>query len=77
MNTDNSFILSRVLTHEADTGAFAGELAAKVDTGDVLALRGDLGAGKTAFARAFCQRRAGGRRRGAEPNVYPGANLRP
>ncbi|MFC5531564.1 tRNA (adenosine(37)-N6)-threonylcarbamoyltransferase complex ATPase subunit type 1 TsaE [Cohnella yongneupensis] len=38
---------------EADTVAFATALAALADPGAVLALDGDLGAGKTRFAQAF------------------------
>lgn len=37
------------------TCALAGQIAARVRPGDVLALRGELGVGKTAFARAFIQ----------------------
>lgn len=38
---------------EADTVAFANELAANAEPGTVLAVDGDLGAGKTRFAQAF------------------------
>jgi tRNA threonylcarbamoyl adenosine modification protein YjeE len=38
---------------EADLGLVADVLALSARPGDVLALRGDLGAGKTTFARAF------------------------
>lgn len=38
---------------EADTVDFANELAAMAEPGTVLALDGDLGAGKTRFAQAF------------------------
>ena len=48
---------SRVLASEAETAAFAAKLAAIVRAGDVLALHGDLGAGKTALARAFVRAR--------------------
>src|SRR5512147_2050849 len=43
----------------AATEALARRLAAVARTGDVIALHGDLGAGKTTFARAFIQARAG------------------
>lgn len=39
--------------NETETSAFAAALAAKADTGALLALDGDLGAGKTRFAQAF------------------------
>ncbi len=41
------------------TKALAEKLAARVALGDVLALKGDLGAGKTAFARYLIQALAG------------------
>ena len=47
----------------ADLGAterLAAALAARARVGDVIALRGGLGAGKTAFARGFIRARRGG-----------------
>ncbi len=41
------------LPDEAATAGLARRLAARVRKGDVLALFGDLGSGKTTFARAF------------------------
>jgi len=41
------------LPDEAATAAFAERVAALARRGDVIALRGDLGAGKTSFARSF------------------------
>jgi tRNA threonylcarbamoyladenosine biosynthesis protein TsaE len=41
------------LPDEAATAALAERIAALVQPGDVIALRGELGAGKTSFARAF------------------------
>ncbi len=45
------------LPNEAATAAFAARIAAQARPGDVIALRGDLGAGKTSFARAFIRAR--------------------
>jgi tRNA threonylcarbamoyladenosine biosynthesis protein TsaE len=43
-----------VITHsEEETAAFARELAATLNAGDVLLLSGGLGAGKTAFVRGL------------------------
>ena len=44
----------------AATGRLAAALAARARAGDVIALSGGLGAGKTAFARAFIHARRGG-----------------
>ena len=41
------------LPDEAATAALARDLAARARPGDVIALAGDLGSGKTSFARAF------------------------
>lgn len=38
---------------QADVEAFASRLSQKIAAGDLLALTGDLGAGKTTFSRAF------------------------
>ncbi|NQU60704.1 MAG: tRNA (adenosine(37)-N6)-threonylcarbamoyltransferase complex ATPase subunit type 1 TsaE [Rhodospirillales bacterium] len=46
------------LADEAATGALAAKAARHAVAGDVLALTGELGAGKTAFVRAFINARA-------------------
>ena len=50
-------IIAVNLSNEAATAALAARLAAIARPGDVIALRGGLGAGKTAFARAFIRAR--------------------
>jgi len=45
--------MDRILPHLAATEALAATLAARVHRGDAILLEGELGAGKTAFARAF------------------------
>ena len=45
------------LPDEAATAAFAARVAAVAAEGDIIALKGDLGAGKTTFARAFIHAR--------------------
>ena len=48
------------LADETATAALAARLAALARPGDVIALSGELGAGKTSFARAFIRARGGG-----------------
>lgn len=45
-----------LLKSEADTCKIADEIAEQVKLGDVIALYGELGAGKTFFAQAFCRK---------------------
>lgn len=47
---------------ESELRAFAGELARRLKPGDVVALSGPLGSGKTTFADAIVQALHGGRR---------------
>lgn len=45
--------MHKILKNEQETCAFAQELAQTLKFGDVVALSGDLGAGKSVFARAL------------------------
>src|SRR5215831_17568551 len=47
------------LPDEAATAALAARVSALAATGDIIALKGDLGAGKTTFARHFIRARGG------------------
>ena len=47
------------LSDEAATAALAARIAALARPGDVIALKGELGVGKTSFARAFIRARGG------------------
>lgn len=55
-------VLQRVLADLAATEKLARALAGLVRRGDVIGLAGELGAGKTTFARAFLRARAGAER---------------
>jgi tRNA threonylcarbamoyladenosine biosynthesis protein TsaE len=47
------------LPDEAATAALAARISASAEVGDVIALKGDLGSGKTSFARSFIRARGG------------------
>jgi tRNA threonylcarbamoyladenosine biosynthesis protein TsaE len=47
------------LPDEAATAAFAARISALAAPGDIIALKGDLGSGKTTFARGFIRARGG------------------
>jgi tRNA threonylcarbamoyl adenosine modification protein YjeE len=47
------------LPDEAATAALAARISALAEVGDVIALKGDLGCGKTSFARSFIRAHGG------------------
>ncbi len=51
--------MTRLLADDAATEALGRELAAELNPGDLVILEGDLGAGKTALARAIIRALAG------------------
>ncbi len=64
----------------AETEAVAADLARSLVAGDVVALEGDLGAGKTQFVRGLLRGLGGDARLVSSPtyvllNVYPGGRL--
>ena len=68
---------SVALANETATAHLMADLALLVGPGDVITLSGDLGAGKTAAARAMIRYLANDRRAGsAEPDIHAGAELR-
>ena len=52
-------MMARLLANDAATAALGAELAAELRPGDLVILEGDLGAGKTALARAIIRNLAG------------------
>lgn len=44
-----------IVSNEAETSSFAAQIAQQANPGDVILLEGELGMGKTAFARGFIQ----------------------
>ncbi len=68
---------SLALANETATAHLMADLALLIGPGDVITLSGDLGAGKTAAARALIRYLAGDdAHRGSEPDLHAGAKLR-
>jgi tRNA threonylcarbamoyladenosine biosynthesis protein TsaE len=72
--------LTRVSNSVAETEAIAAELAGRLIGGEVIALEGDLGAGKTQFVRGLVRGLGGEPRAVSSPtymllNVYDGGRL--
>ena len=64
----------RMISHSPDeTLAIGASFAEKAVPGQILALKGDLGAGKTVFAKGFAKARD--RRRRQQPDLYDPAGL--
>ena len=58
--SSGSYSFEAVLADEQATEALMRDIAALIEPGDLITLSGDLGAGKTTFARAFIRHTAGG-----------------
>ena len=77
LTTSGGSSFAVALANEQATERFVADIAAALEPGDLITLSGDLGAGKTTFARAMIRHLAGDPgHRGAEPDLHADADLR-
>ena len=77
LTTSGGSSFAVALPNEQATERFVADIAAALEPGDLITLSGDLGAGKTTFARAMIRHLADDPViSGAEPDLHADADLR-